>query len=217
MLLDFGFHSIPSRQKDEDRLVRNLKIGVKACKACLEAGELDLASTTIQKCGQYAAAVTEDSPLVQLTNEGDKDNVKASLDDQTAQLRLLRMAHAWRIERLDLAEHFYHEFLNTSKTSVALVEGAAELLYEIGRALLARKLEEPAEKWLQRALSTLKSCDVTQLDRDAFEMRLAISTSLSTHHGTSKECVDADLDSKMHDHERLGSLIAASAKSDRRA
>lgn len=89
------------------------------------------------------------------------------------------MVHAWRTERLDLAEHFYLEFFNSSpKSSVALAEGAAELLHNIGTALVSQKLQEPAEKWLQRALALLSSCDVTQLSPDAFEVRLAISVSL---------------------------------------
>lgn len=179
MLLDFTYQSSPRRQKDIDRLVRNLKIGLKACKACLEAGELDLASNCIQRCGQYAAAAAEDSPLVQLTDKENDNDARASLQDQMAQLRLLRLTHAWRIERLDLAEHFYLDISNSSaKPSIALVESAAELFHGMGKSLLARKLEESAEKWLRRALAMLYSCDVTQLSQDTVEIRLAISTSL---------------------------------------
>ena len=98
MLLDLAFLSRSKRQKDHDRLVRNLKVGIKACKACLDAGELGLASTAIQKCSQYAATVAEESPLVQLTGEGGNGSVKSGLDEHGAQLHLLRLTHAWRVE-----------------------------------------------------------------------------------------------------------------------
>jgi hypothetical protein len=214
MLLDFAFQSRPKRQKDQDRLIRNLKVGIKACKVCLDAGELDLASTAIQKCGQYAATVAEESTLVQLTSECGNGSVKTGLDDHVVQLRLLRLTHAWRVERLDLAEHFYQEFLSNYKPSAALVEDAAELLHKIGTALLSRKLVEPAEKWLQRALSALGSYNIADLSQNAFELRLAISTSLGTHCSMSNECVDADVHSQLHDPRWLSSLVAASAKYD---
>ena len=183
MLLDFAYQSCSKRQKDQDKLIRTLKLGVKACKSCLDNGELDLASETIQKCGHYVAAATGESPLVNLIDEVDKDEGRRIVDELATEVCLLRITHGWKVGRLDMAEHFYLEFATGARNpaSAPLLESAADLLHQIGRSLLKNKMEELAVRWLQRALATLDSCDVTQLSQDASEARLAFSVSLGEH------------------------------------
>lgn len=192
LLLDFVYQSSMKRRKGQDRLIRNLKVGMKACKSCLSAGELDLASSVIQKCGKHAAATSEASPLVQLTANGDRNGERAILDELISQLRLLRMTHAWRTERLDLAEHFFLEFSNSQfLRSANLSEFAAEALHEIGRSLSKNNQNELAQKWLQRALAALDSCEITQVSQDAVELRLAAIVSLGRSYKMSHS-IDQD-------------------------
>lgn len=177
LLLDFAYQSCSKRNKDQDRLSRNFKVGLKACKACLDKDQLDVAAKLIHRCGQYAAA--EASPLVSLTKGAGQNDEEPHIEDLVSELRLLRAAHAWKVNRLDLAEHFYTEFANTQRSQASvLAEKAAELTHEIGAALLRQHTLEPAAKWLQRAVHALDASDVSQLSQDAPDLRLAITVSL---------------------------------------
>lgn len=217
-LLDFAYQSSSKRQKDQDKLIRNLKVGVKACKSCLDKGELDLASETIQKCGYYVAAASGGSPLVNLIDKSDKDHGRSIVEDLASEIRLLRMTHAWKTERLDLADHFYHDFTSSQyRRSAPLIESAAEVLHEIGRSLLKNKLEEPAMKWLQRVLAMLDSCDVTQLSQDAFDVRLAASASLGEHCSGVFHQPHTNVDSELLCSASFTNLTATSAKPHSRA
>jgi hypothetical protein len=217
-LLDFAYQSSSKRQKDQAKLIRNLKVGVKACKSCLDNGEVDLASETIHRCGHYVSAATGESPLVNLINKGDTDDGRDVVEDLASEVRLLRMTHAWKIERLDLAEHFYHEFMSSQHRRLApLIESAADVLHHIGRSLLKNKLEEPAVKWLQRVLATLDSCDVTQLSQDAFGVRLAASVSLGEHCNSVFDQPDTNVDSELLCSAWFTSLTSRSAEPHSRA
>lgn len=184
MLVDFAYQSRPKRQKDQDKLIRNFKIGLKACQHCLDKAETDLVQVAIHRCADYVAAVTGDSPLVQITKKTEDSDDRATLKRLASEFGLLRITHAWMIGRLDLAEHFYNELLNSYLSEVPrLAENAADSLYQIGKSLFTRNLVEPAARWLQRAINALDTCDIVQLSQEAFDLRLAISASLGEQCG----------------------------------
>ena len=184
MLVDFAYQSRPKRQKDQDKLIRSFKIGLKACQHCLDKSETNLVQAAIQRCEEYVAAATGDSPLVQITKKTEDNDNRDTLKRLASEFGLLRITHAWRIERLDLAEHFYNDLSNHYLSEVpSLAENAADSLYQIGRSLLKRNLTEPAAGWLQRAVNALGTCDILQQSQEAFDLRLAISASLGEQCG----------------------------------
>ena len=179
MLVDFAYQSLSKRQKDQDKLIRNFKIGLKACQHCLDKAEVDLVQAALQRCAEYAAVAVGESPLVQITIKTEDSDDRATLKRLTSEFGLLRMTHAWKSQRLDLVEHFYNDLSNSYLSEIPrLAETAAESLYQIGKSMLQRKLAEPGARWLQRAIDILDACDIAHLSQEAFELRLAISASL---------------------------------------
>ena len=180
MLLDTGYQSSLRQRKDTEKLVRNLKTGLKACRTCLNTGELELASIVIPKCAQYAESAAKESPLVQTTKQEDNDEQhRSTLAHLTSEICLLRLTHAWKVDRLELAEHFYNDFIDHGyRGALTSAVDAAELAYQIGKSLSKKHLPENAATWLERAVTLLDTGDIMELDPDAFELRLTISVAL---------------------------------------
>ena len=167
------------RAKDQGQLIRNLKIGLKASRFSLDKGHLDIALKLLERCADQVSDAEEGSLLVRITHNDDSSDNRAALNALTTEFYLLRMTHAWKSERLDLAEHFFNKLpVSHFAGSTDLSEKAAELFYEAGKSLCKKKLVEPAMKWLERALSALNACDVEQVSHDVGELRLAATASL---------------------------------------
>lgn len=177
-LIDTAHHTSSKGAKDGDQRIRMFKIALKTCRFCLDKDELELAQRVFERCSDDVGAVEEASPVVRLgADQG--DDQRLCLKPLVSEFYLLRMTHAWKSERLDLADHFASKVqLEDLAASASLAEKAADLFHETGKALYRRQLMKPAAQWWNRALSALDAVDVEQLTQDGAELRLAIAAGL---------------------------------------
>jgi hypothetical protein len=180
LLLDTVYHSTSSRLKNPDEQIRNFKIGLKACRFCLDNSELELAQKLLESCADHAQVTESDSPLIRKSHESNETcERKSKLAVLISQYYLLRMTHAWKAQRLDLAEHFYSKFLiSASEHASELAEMSANLCHDAGKALSRAGFAEDAIKWQDKALAALDGCDIEHLSFDASELRLSITSAL---------------------------------------
>lgn len=179
LLIDTAYHGSSKTTKTLDQRVRTFKLALKACRFCLDRGDLDLAIKVLESCSDHVSAAAEDSPLLRISDRDDEADLRATLKTSVSEYYLLRMTHAWKTERIDLAEHFSNQVSASQLAdSAGLSEKAADLYYEAGEWLLSRNDLEAAIKWLERALAALDACDLERLSQDAGELRLTISSAL---------------------------------------
>ncbi|KAI1084000.1 meiosis protein SPO22/ZIP4 like-domain-containing protein [Whalleya microplaca] len=162
-LAQWGDHNTPGD------LIRLEKLAIKAGRSY---GELEFAPLVMQKAAEY-------NGLLQNLQE------KLPKEESDARKRLeaeyltLRLALAWKEDRLDVADHLY-EKVQSSKQSIDSIsaEALADTLFEIGKGLIEKKDYTLAVKWLERAYETINNQSLEQLSREALELRLAISQAL---------------------------------------
>ncbi|KIW65046.1 hypothetical protein PV04_07333 [Phialophora macrospora] len=154
------------KRKSHPRL---FKIAIKASKSCLNAGLLDIASEVI---GQLA------SKQEQLSKSADHDdlNVDSFPESFRAQYLLLRIALVWRQHRLDLAEHFYVNQLESLQHSLVpeRIGELVDLCYEIGDDQLNQKQASLAAKWLGRGCQILFEHSTLMSEADNVELKLSL-------------------------------------------
>ena len=178
-LVDTAHHSSSKRAKDPDQCIRNFKIALKACRSCLGNGELELALKVLERCSEYVTTAEEDSPLVPVSDHKEDTDHRAALNGLALEYYFMRMTHAWKSDRIDLAEHFFNKVPATELASSAnLSERAADLFCEAGKSFSLKKELELAINWLERALGALDACDLDRLSQDAGDLRLTITTTL---------------------------------------
>lgn len=183
----FAFHLLDAAQASdakhrmaEDRSRRNVKIGLKACRYCLDNAELELASKILERCADNVHEAEAKSPLVHTKDfDNEEEYEETELRSLVSQFYILRMAHAFKSDRLDLAEHFFDKFSASSGRGIGRVaETCGQTCLDAGLLLTKHDSTEAATKWLSRALVVLNECDVEQLSDDAVELRVAVSSSL---------------------------------------
>ncbi|KAK3696049.1 sporulation-specific protein 22 [Vermiconidia calcicola] len=183
LLIDSAHRSTSKHSKDQDQRLRNFRVGLKSSRSCLDKDELELALKVLERCAEHVGNAEEASPLVRIATRDDNHSGSSEFDTLTAEYYLLRMMHAWKSQRPDLAEHFFSKFSGCrAANSATLQEKAAQSCYEIGKALSKNKVTESTIKWLERALSALDSCDIEQIGAEAAELRLAISAKFGEYH-----------------------------------
>ena len=74
----------------------------------------------------------------------------------------------------------YNKLPPAAELSTADAENLADVLYEVGKDLTAKKDYQMGAKWLQRARDTLSNQSLEALSREAVELRLAIIQYLVT-------------------------------------
>ncbi|KAK5174967.1 sporulation-specific protein 22 [Saxophila tyrrhenica] len=198
LLLDTAHHAVARRSKDVDQQLRNFKIGLKACRFCLEKNELQLALKLLERCAEHVTTAEEDSPLVRMQDaQEDVDDREAKMAMMVSEYNLLRMSHACKTDRLDLADHFFGKLSVSAASSSALAELTAQLCLDAGKSLSKRGSTGAAVTWLRRAQSALDNCDLEQLSMNAGDLRLAIASPLAANDSTllAKQVVQ-DLDSE---------------------
>ncbi|KAK6396127.1 hypothetical protein LTR65_010237 [Meristemomyces frigidus] len=195
LLIDAAHQTSSRRSKDDDQRVRTFKIANKACRFCLDHEELELALKVLERSSDYVSRTEEEWPIVQIADIvgfGHGDH-QLALRRLVAEYYLLRMTHAWKSDRFDMADHFFNKLSARELTSSAdLAEKAADLFYEAGRSLAASRQPQPTIKWCERALSTLDSSDLESLSQDAPELRLAITGTLVEALSSTGTAVDRD-------------------------
>ena len=178
LLVDAAHSTSTRRVRDQDQRLRTFKIALKACRFGLDAGENELALKVLERLSDYASSAEEDSPIVRISAKahGEGSDHHNALKELVNEYYLLRMTHAWKTERFDLADHFYTKLnLRELATSALLVEKAADMFHEAAKALVTGKLWDLASKWCERAANALDSCEVEDLSHDAPELRLAVT------------------------------------------
>ena len=195
LMIDTGYSRSPRQANGPDQQIRAFKIALKAARTCLDHSQVETALKVLERCAAHVNDAEEDSPIVRLAvQDGDsRESVSRRL---VAEYYLLRLTHAWKSERLDLAEHFYSKVDTRSLASSAeLAEKAADLLGETGRSLA---VQQPASaiKWCERALGALDACSIEDLSQDAPDLRLSIAVSMVDALLTRKS--DEDLARAMH-------------------
>lgn len=177
-LLDTAYQASPKRTRDAEQRTRNLKLALKTCRSCLDSDELALSLKVLEKCSDHVSSVEDGSPLVRLTEQDDDGSGMARMKSLVFEFYLLRVMHAWKSGRLDVAKHFISKLNIKGNHAVDLPEKAADLFYEVGRSLLKKHDTSGAMEWLERALSTLDVCEVEHLSDTAADLRLSISAKL---------------------------------------
>ena len=177
-LLDAAYRASSKRAKDAEQRVRNFKLALKACRLCLESDELELAMNVLERCSDHVSAVEDASPLVRLTTDDGDNDRGAKMKLLAAEFYLLRVMHAWKSGRLDVANHFTTKISVQAISCTGLPEKAADLFYEVGKSLLKQPDIIAATEWLERASTMLDACEVENLSDDAADLRLSISAKL---------------------------------------
>lgn len=169
--------------KSSSNAIRVLRTALKAAQTCLDGEELDLCQQIFEKvvhylppdepAGSQAASITDDNSSV--------------IESQVAQkLRaeywLLRVLHSSKQGRPDLALLFLPKVsLQLHNPDwMALAEKQADLTYDIGQSLLARKLYVDAMTWLRCSCETLDRIDDEVLSPDAYELRFSAMHDLAS-------------------------------------
>lgn len=183
LLIDAAHFGLAKRSYDLVRVTRDVKIGLKACRYCLGQMELDLASKALERCANHTHDMESRSPSLRIKDaEGQEMCRESEISSCVSQFHLLRMMHALKSDRLDLAEHFYNKYLASSGRAIATVtEICAQFCLDGGKALKKQGSIEMATKWLNRALIALNEVDIECLSQDAVELRIAISSCLGEH------------------------------------
>ncbi|KAI9681495.1 MAG: hypothetical protein M1817_002779 [Caeruleum heppii] len=168
----FAFLLLDSAQQSgkgtKSNCMRLLKVALKAAKYCLDQGELPLCLKVLEEAAKYE----ETASKFPHGSSPEDLSVYARL---STEYYIIRTTLAWRQSRLDLADHMFSKAsLSDTKLGPGLAEALADLVYEIGRGLLAKKQFELAVKWLERSCSILTSQDLDSLSVEAGELRLSI-------------------------------------------
>ncbi|KAI1210703.1 SPO22-domain-containing protein [Annulohypoxylon truncatum] len=153
-------------------LLRLEKLAIKTGRSCIGAAELNFALMVLQKAADYNGLLQH----LQAKLPSEELDACRRLESEYFTLRI---ALAWKDDRLDVADHLYEKVqdgkINTDPTSV---ENLADSLFEIGKDLTEKKNFPLAVKWLQRAYEAINVQDLEHLSREAIELRLAISQAL---------------------------------------
>ncbi|KAI0601756.1 meiosis protein SPO22/ZIP4 like-domain-containing protein [Biscogniauxia sp. FL1348] len=153
-------------------LVRLRKLAIKAGRSCIVNGELQFALLALQKAAEY------NGHLHNLHDSLPKEELAACNSFEFEYLTL-RIALAWKDDRLDVAEHVYGKVDNLKhKLEPISAEHITDSLFEIGRGLLAKDDALRAVKWLERAYELINSQELERLSREGIELRLAVSQAL---------------------------------------
>ncbi|EME89756.1 uncharacterized protein MYCFIDRAFT_193597 [Pseudocercospora fijiensis CIRAD86] len=95
---------------------------------------------------------------------------------------LLRVLHAWKSQRLDLADHFFQCMSKVKipdcPESRLLCIKVADLCYEMAKAQCRAKDISTALKWSERGFAVLERCEDEDFGQEAVELRLSIAVAL---------------------------------------
>ncbi|KAL9006440.1 MAG: hypothetical protein Q9188_000794 [Gyalolechia gomerana] len=145
--------------------IRVLKITLKASKWCLDKGQLGVAEKVIERAAFYEQRLQRRLP----------NKVGQALAPTSRQLasqyHILRIALAWRRERLDLADFFFAKLNAAGTVHNTVAEELADILFEIGRNQATKQSYSTAIQWLERAHDTLISQIPEDLSTDASALR----------------------------------------------
>ncbi|KAI0972929.1 meiosis protein SPO22/ZIP4 like-domain-containing protein [Xylaria arbuscula] len=169
-VLSFSMLALAKRSDDVSlKTITHLeRLAIKTGRSCIESNEFEFALWALQKAVEYNGQLQhlQDSPSEE----------SRTCSQFEAEYNTLRIVLAWKEDRMDIAEHLYTSIGRPmTQVDTALAEKLADALFEIGRDLTLKKNSVLAVKWLERALDIINAQEISQLSRDAIELRLAIS------------------------------------------
>ncbi|KAH9898758.1 meiosis protein SPO22/ZIP4 like-domain-containing protein [Xylariomycetidae sp. FL2044] len=155
-------------------LIRLQKLAIKTGRS-LE-GNLEDARLVLQKAAEY-------NGILQNLQETLPKEESIRCKRFEAEYLTLRIALAWKEDRLDVAEHVFGKVAGLLEAQdPTSAENLADSLFEIGQDLLTKSQFALAAKWTDRAYQIINCQDLEQLSREAIELRLAISQALVQSH-----------------------------------
>ncbi|KAF7189672.1 hypothetical protein HII31_08992 [Pseudocercospora fuligena] len=184
VLLDASHHASTRRSQDRGQQMRLFKVTLRASRLCLDHDQLDLAVTALERCSYYLPAAPETPDLLEISNvdTNDVDQHETGQKVLEREYYLLRILHAWKCERLDLADHFYQSMLKVKTLncpeSEQLCIKIADLCYEVAKTRSRAKDILTAVKWSERGYAVLDRCEDEGFSQEAIELRLSIAVSL---------------------------------------
>ncbi|KAI3341252.1 meiosis protein SPO22/ZIP4 like-domain-containing protein [Ustulina deusta] len=172
----FSFSMLALAQRSDDnspRTITNLeRLAIKTGRSCIDSNELEFGLWALQRAVEY-------NGLLQRLQEDSPSEASRTCSQFEAEYSTLRIVLAWKEDRMDVAEHLYASVGKLmAQVDTVLAEKLADALFEIGRDLTLKKNFVLAVKWLERALELINAQNMSQLSRDAIELRLAISQAL---------------------------------------
>ena len=168
--------------------MRLFKVTLRASRLCVDHNQLDLAVTALERCSYYLPAAPETPDLLEISNveTNEVDQHEAGQKVLEREYYLLRILHAWKCERLDLADHFYQSMSKVNipdcPESEQLCIKIADLCYEVAKTRSRAKDILTAVKWSERGFAVLEKCEDEGFSQEAVELRLSIAVSLGEHH-----------------------------------
>lgn len=185
LLLDTAHRSSTHRSQDPDQKVRLLKIALRTSRLCLNKDALELAIQALEICSQNVTESSEPPPLLCITHTPNAEETEdeAYCKVLTGEYYLLRLMHAWKSNRLDLADHFFAKFdaLKITKATELTVK-KADLFDEIAKSLAKTKRLQYASKWSERAFLALEKCDEEATTQEVAELKLCVGVSFGKKH-----------------------------------
>ncbi|EXJ78144.1 hypothetical protein A1O3_09305 [Capronia epimyces CBS 606.96] len=169
----------PNQRLEFDR--KGAAIWNTCCKLVTKTGTLQYSAHLAEATGRLETAariveqIASKQESMSWAPQGAVRNNGYVVDDLKEQYLLLRVALAWKQDRLDLAEHFYAQIeplqanLNSDRT-VQLID----LCYEIGDDQVTRKHGSRAAKWLKRACTVCSFKNAETTDVDIQDLRLTL-------------------------------------------
>ncbi|KAJ3573769.1 hypothetical protein NPX13_g4582 [Xylaria arbuscula] len=156
-------------RRNDDNCTKSItylrRLAIKTSRSCIANSEYEYALWALQKAVEY-------NGLLQRV-QGSPSEESRTCSQFEAEYSTLRIA--WKEDRMDVADHLYAGIMNLmTKVDTASTEQLADALFEIGRDLTSKKNFILAVKWLERALEQINAQEMSQLSRDAVELRLAI-------------------------------------------
>ncbi|GAW15707.1 hypothetical protein ANO14919_051260 [Xylariales sp. No.14919] len=145
------------------------RLAIKTGRSCIASNELGFGLWALQKAVEYNGLLQSLQGL----------SPEELLICSQFEVEYYTLRVAWKEDRMDVAENLYVRAEKlTEQADTASAEKFADALFEIGRDLTLKKNSVLAVKWLERALERINAHEISQLSRDAIELRLAISQSL---------------------------------------
>ncbi|KAI0402376.1 meiosis protein SPO22/ZIP4 like-domain-containing protein [Xylaria palmicola] len=171
--LAFSMLALAQRGDDGSPTIINIeRLAIKTARSCIANNEFDLGLWALQKAVEY-------NGLLQHPQGSTPEKETHTCSQFEAEYTTLRIVLAWKEDRMDVAEHLYAGLEKlTPHVEITSIEKLADSLFEIGRDMAFKKNSTLAAKWLERSYELINAQDISQLSRDAIELRLAISQAL---------------------------------------
>ncbi|SLM35896.1 Tetratricopeptide-like helical domain [Lasallia pustulata] len=152
--------------------LRVFKVALRTTKHCLEHGQLNLAERVVEKAAAY------EESLIRSSNENSLGD-KTVLVGLSREYFIVRIAVAWRQNRLDIAEFMLSKLTpSVNVLDPASAESLGDILFEIGKDQHAKKQYQEAVRWLEMADDVLVAQSLENLSGEACDLKTSIMHTL---------------------------------------